>query len=184
SLVRSSAIVPMLVMAARCFLRLSQMVMPVFSFGWRRKQSRLTPADARRCATKSPNESCPTTPMNPVRAPNRARLKTVIALDPPRTRSIPPASFSVLNSSSGAPFTIRSTFESPATMQSSILSVFMNSHALHYPRDHAVGAGIIGIQSRLQTEMIGEQLREYDFKRRSQKIRQAGSGRRNKVVEE
>src|SRR6185437_2673111 len=73
SLVRSSAIVPMLVMAARCFLRLSQMVMPVFSFGWRRKQSRLTPADARRCATKSPNESSPGAQSCTVKDSNRAR---------------------------------------------------------------------------------------------------------------
>ena len=60
----------------------------------------------------------------------------------------------------------------------------MNDDALHHPVDHAAGAGIIGIQSLEQAQMIAQQLRRDNFKRRAQGIRQARRDGRDHGIEQ
>src|SRR5579864_1503254 len=143
------------------------MVSPVLVWRNRRSARTSTAAQRRRSMTNVPKKSSPTTPTKPTLAPSRARLKAKMELDPPSTRFMPVASFSLSNSSLAMPSISRSALASPATKQSRRL-VFIDANALDDPINDAGGARTVGIQLCAKAQMVGQQLGENDFEWRSQ----------------
>jgi hypothetical protein len=58
----------------------------------------------------------------------------------------------------------------------------MQLKSLHYPGNHTVRARIVRIQVRGQAQVIREQLRENNFERSSQIVRQVRCHGRNEIV--
>src|SRR5579875_215089 len=123
------------------------------------------------------------TPTKLIRMPSFARLKAVIALDPPRINSKPPNVFSLFHSSGGTSWRIKSTFASPATMQSIDFSAAMDPNAPHHARDDSVRAGIIRIQTCAQAQMIRKQLRKNHLERSTKRIWQLRSACRDGSIQ-